>query len=59
MCDMNKKKIFAISDIHGFYDEMRNALAEAGFRENDQSIFLYAAATILTEEQNHERLWHI
>lgn len=35
MCDMSKKKIFAISDIHGFYDEMRNALAEAGFREND------------------------
>lgn len=32
---MIKKKIFAISDIHGFYDEMRTALAEAGFREND------------------------
>ena len=30
----NRKKLFIISDVHGFYTEMKAALDEAGFREN-------------------------
>lgn len=32
---MNKKKMFIISDIHGYYDEMIKALEEAGYDENN------------------------
>ena len=32
---MNKKKMFIISDIHGFYDEMIKVLEEAGYDENN------------------------
>ncbi len=34
------KKLFIISDIHGFYTEMKTALDEAGFRENDDGHLL-------------------
>ncbi len=34
------KKLFVISDIHGFYTEMKSALDEAGFRENDEEHLL-------------------
>ena len=33
-------KIFAISDIHSFYDEMRSALKSAGFEENNPNHLL-------------------
>ena len=32
---MNKKKMFIISDVHGYYDEMIKALEEAGYDENN------------------------
>ena len=35
-----KKKLFVISDVHGFYDEMKKALDEAGFDENNQDHLL-------------------
>ena len=38
---MNKrKKLFIISDIHGFYTEMKASLDKAGFNENDESHLL-------------------
>ena len=33
--NMNKKKMFIISDVHGYYDEMIKALEEAGYDENN------------------------
>ena len=33
--NMNKKKMFIISDIHGYYDEMIKALEKAGYNENN------------------------
>ena len=33
-------KFFVISDVHGFYDEMKKALDEAGFDENDPNHWL-------------------
>ncbi len=34
-------KLFVISDVHGFYDEMIDALYDAGFDENGKPIFSY------------------
>lgn len=34
------KKLFIISDIHGFYTEMKRELEKAGFRENDDGHLL-------------------
>ena len=36
----NKKKLFVISDVHGFYDEMIKALNEAGFDKDNPSHLL-------------------
>ncbi|MBQ3137786.1 MAG: metallophosphoesterase [Clostridia bacterium] len=36
----NRKKLFIISDIHGFYTEMKAALDNAGFCENDDGHLL-------------------
>ena len=33
-------KLFVVSDVHGFYDEMKAALDEAGFDENNPEHFL-------------------
>ena len=30
-------KYFVISDVHGFYNEMKNALDEAGFEPNNEN----------------------
>jgi len=35
-----KKKIFAVSDIHGHYDQLVEALNEAGYDENDKNNLL-------------------
>ena len=33
-------KLFVVSDIHGFYDEMMNALDEAGFDPSNEEHWL-------------------
>ncbi len=35
-----KKKIFAVSDIHGFYTELKDCLEESGYDENDPNNLL-------------------
>ena len=35
-----KKKLFCVSDIHGFYDELRRALDDAGFDPNNEEHWL-------------------
>jgi len=37
-----KKKLFVLSDIHGYYNEMKAALDEAGFNPNNESHWLIA-----------------
>ena len=38
---METKKIFAVSDIHGFYTQLREALDKAGFdSENENHLFV-------------------
>lgn len=39
-------KFYIVSDIHGFYDEMRTALDEAGFDPNDENSWLISCGDI-------------
>ena len=41
-----KKQIFAISDVHGFANEMIDALHEAGFEENNSNHLLISCGEI-------------
>ena len=46
-------KFFVVSDVHGFYDEMKNALDEAGFEDckicGTNSLDEYVITSILEE----------
>ena len=45
-------KIFAVSDVHGFYDELIEALNKAGFDENNENMIrYYMAVNNETEEE--------
>lgn len=39
-------KFYICSDIHGFYDEFREALGKSGFDENNLTIGLFLVETI-------------
>lgn len=39
-------KFFAVSDIHGFYDELRDALNQAGFEENNPTHLLVVCGDV-------------
>ena len=41
------KKLFVVSDIHGFYDELRMALDDAGFDPNDENSYLVVCGDTL------------
>ena len=45
-----KKKIFAVSDIHGNYHALINALEEAGFDENNDSHLLVVLGLIKVKQ---------
>ena len=40
-------KLYVISDVHGYYDEMRKALDEAGFNPNDENSWLVSLGDTL------------
>lgn len=48
---VNYEKIFAISDIHGFYDETIRALNDAGYDENNDEHFLIVIGDIFDRGQ--------
>lgn len=39
-------KLFCVSDIHGFYDELREALDDAGFDPNDENVWLVVCGDV-------------
>ena len=40
------QKLYVISDVHGFYDEMRTALDKAGFDQTDENSWLISCGDV-------------
>lgn len=49
-------KLFCISDVHGFYDEMRKALDEAGFDPNDEDMWLVSLGDVFDRGPGNKKV---
>ena len=51
-------KLFCISDVHGFYDEMRKALDDAGFDPNNEDHWLISCGDTTDRGRQPRQVMH-